>query len=343
MARETQTRRRTIMEVALLLWLALVLGALSFVGRQPDSRLSASVQFLNTGLDLFFTSPEPGDVRNVNINSIVEGRRVLMPLVYAGLRGLTGLPSEYVFSLLRLISIVAALVAFRWFLGLHFDGVWSLVGVLLMVATLPLTFLTGHEVLTDFPELMLFSLALRSLAQDRLAPFCLFLFLGTVNRETAGLLCLVAVLVKGVSGVRARPAWLVLPPVVWAIPLVYLWTNVPYPQAPGELWPKMLLRNLAGLQHFTDNLNPYNNFLFPLYLLGLLWPLALWGWTRTSPTLRRPVVAGMVFLVVCFNLGGFHEIRQQICLFALVLPAGLSALRRLWLGIETNPVAPTEQ
>ena len=96
-----------------------------------------------------------------------------------------------------------------------------------------------------------------------------------------------------------------------------------------------IYHNSHGLAAFLTNFNPYNNYLFCLYLFGPLWVLPFVYWRRQPRFLKRALLSLPVFLAVYGFLGGFlDEPREIINLYPLLVPAGLFAI--LGEGVDTR-------
>ena len=104
-----------------------------------------------------------------------------------------GVPWPYAFSLLRLLSIFAAYLAFHCYLRTWFQDEAAVLGTLFVAASVPLTFVSSWwEIISDFPELLAFTLGLWAIHSKKHLGLALVTFAGTLNRETTALLVLIA-------------------------------------------------------------------------------------------------------------------------------------------------------
>jgi len=201
---------------------------------------------------------------------------------------------------------------------------------LFLSATIPLTFNSWFEIPTDFPEIISFSLGLMCVLEGRYWWLCLVILIGTFNRETA---CFLPLMLLFVAWPK-RLSWLFLLRIAsagfcWLIPVAFLrwWMGI------GERWLLYgsLSHNLPGLAKFFSNVNPYNNYLFYLYLFGVLWVTPPLFWNSQPPKLRRALLTVPIITFVYLFAGGFlDEPREIVPLYVLLTPAGLYALRGLF-------------
>ncbi len=299
---------------------AIVTGAISFSTRHQRFQESLSLQ--KEILEAF-------QVRgggNAHPSWLVQTNsgRILMPTVMRSLEKL-GMPWPHAFSLVRLLTIVAAYILFLQYLRGWFDDSAALAGLLFVAATVPLTFNNWLEIPTDFPELIAFTLAYCALRSDRDGRLVPLVFVATFNRETTFFIPMLVFAVRSrwdspLSGVRAA-----LPSATaWAVPYVALrwWTGVPLAGAYGSAWD----HNLSGLQHFFRNWNLYNDYLYYAWLLGPFWVLPILHRAQLPLLLRRALWTLPAFMFVYLFLGYLNEPRPLLPLYPMLVPAGLFCL-----------------
>lgn len=306
--------------VALYLGLSLVTGAVSF--NRPIKLEQAAAAQRQAWAN--FTHQE---VANIDDRlSRAYATRILMPATIAGLSWIPGVSWERSFSLARLLSIFAAYVLFHYYLNESFSTELAMSGTLFMAATLPLTFNNWYEIPTDFPEIVTFTVGIWCLQKNRHALLYLVIFIGTLNRETTVFLVLMYLFY-----LSTRDAWVEKIPqaamgvLMWLIPMILLkwWTGV------GVAWTyyDSISHNAAGITQFFGNANLYNNFLFYIYLFGVFWLLPFLSWREQPIVLQRCLIAVPFILVSCAFAGGFlDEPREIVCLYPVLVPAGLHAL-----------------
>ncbi len=306
--------------LAVYLFLAVITGWLSFYPRPLRGEPAAAFQqqIWERLPDREASAHEGYSLEKVNAS------RVLFPALMQLPRKL-GFPGEKAFALLRLVTIFAAYALFHRYLRLWFSEELAFCGTLFVAATVPLTFNNLLELPTDFPELLLFTLGLWAIHQRRYLLLYPVVVLGTLNRESAAVLPFF--LLFTTFDTRHRD-WLIpvlLAGLCWLIPLVLLrlWTT-------GTLQsPHMgsVSHNLPGLLEFVSNPNPYNNYLFWLYLFGAFWVLPFLAWKQQPVFFRRLLLSVPIFLLV-YSLGGgyYDEPRELVNLYPLLVPSGLIAL-----------------
>ncbi len=316
--------RRNFLFVALFLHLALVAGAVSFFARQRPVTEAAALQ-RDAWLSFRARRLQPG----ADPLALLFSARILMPSLMASAVVVTGMTWPQAFSIIRLLSILCAYFIFYLYLRRHFSDFEALLGLLFLSATIPLTFNNQVEIPTDFPEIIIFSLGLMCVFEGRLRLLCLVILIGTFNRETTCFLPLILLFVEWPK--RLSLAFLFRIAAAgfsWLAPLVFLrwWLGI------GERWiyGDSLSHNLFGLARFFSNFNPYNNYLFYLYLFGVLWAAPLLLWNSQPPKLRRALLAVPIITAVYLFGGGYmDEPREIVPLYTLLTPAGLYALRGL--------------
>ena len=252
--------------------------------------------------------------------------RIFIPALVAGTVKITGLSWAWAFSLVRLVTILLAYLAFHWYLRGWFSSSLAVLGTLFVAATIHLTFNNWWELPTEFPELLIFTLGLWCIRERRHGLLCVFIALGTLNRETTAFLPLILLL----CSFDRKSLWSWMPKVAtagfsWLVPLagIRMWSGIGWRGSYGD----SLSHNLEGLSNFMNNLNPYNHYLFYLYLFGIFWILPFTRWNRQPAFLRRALLSVPVFLVVYIFFGGYlDEPREIINLYPLLVPAGLFAL-----------------
>jgi len=317
--------RQKVLFSALCLQLALVTGAVSFFSRPRPVTEAAAAQ-RDAWISFKGRQLEP----NSGPLTLLYTQRILMPALIASAVRITGMSWPQAFSLVRFLSILCTYYIFFICLSRYFSDFESLMGLLFLAATIPLTFNSWFEIPTDFPEIIIFSLGLMCVLEGRYWWLCLVILIGTFNRETACFLPLMLLFVEW----KKRLSWLFLLRIAsagfcWLIPVAFLrwWMGI------GERWLlyDSLSHNVPGLAKFFSNFNPYNNYLFYLYLFGVLWVTPPLFWNSQPPKLRRALLTVPIITFVYLFAGGFlDEPREIVPLYVLLTPAGLYALRGLF-------------
>ena len=334
--------------LAFYVFLALLTGAESFTGRREsvyyaaDKHEAAWRAFMARGFE------SPGvRVQDINVGSYC--RRPLMPGL-VDLVARMGVPWPYAFSLLRLLSILAAYLAFHGYLRAWFHDEAAVLGTLFVAASVPLTFVSAWwEIISDFPELLAFTLGLWAIRSRQRLGLALATFAGTLNRETTALLVVIAGVYVVLSwrekradlatGLAALGGWLgATLPLHW-----WLATGTPSDSIATRL--HLFEHNLLGLSQLLVKPHPYNAYLLPVYLFGAFWVLPLLGWRGLPPVLRAGLASAPLFLLIVVVVGGLNEPRQLMPLYPILVPASLfvllpGALLRPAAGVVAAPLEP---
>jgi len=83
---------------------------------------------------------------------------------------------------------MAAFILFHLFLRQWFADDLAFWRTLFLVATVPLTFNNWTEIPTDFIEIIVFTVGLWLAYRDAMSRFCVTVFVGALNRESAAVL-----------------------------------------------------------------------------------------------------------------------------------------------------------
>ena len=205
---------------------AVVTGAVSFFAR--PLKLEASVKVQRAVYEGMATRGGAGGSEDWLVRS--HACRVLMPALMGVVADGLGLGWPRAFGLVRLISIMAAYAMLFLYLRQLFTEPVALSGVLLVAATVPITFSNWHELPTDFPDVFFWTLGLLLIRRQSLLLFTAVVFLATLNRETSLLLgTLLCVRCTTGTNQSFRRGWLLAVVLAWALPYFWLkwWTGVP--------------------------------------------------------------------------------------------------------------------
>ena len=298
---------------------------------------------VDTMVSVLSDNPE-GLARFANIRS-----RVLVPLLMASANKYLGVSYRVAHDGMRLMFILMAVLAFHWYLRTWFSPLESLVGTILVLASITITFNTWFPRSTDFPELLGMTLCAGLLVRRRWAWMFVALAIMTLNRETSIIFLLAAAcwlyaerfsspkiavvcaaifltwaaaffIARQVSGVGA--AWILGPEststgrgLVAELVGVFL-----------ETWP----RRAASMLSLIQNPHPYNVNWSLLLVLNVFWFLPLSAWRFVPANLRALYVGGLLGGFLIFALVGvLNEAgRHMIPLYPLLYPAGLFVIFR---------------
>lgn len=234
-----------------------------------------------------------------------------------------GLSLEASYDAIRFVAMFLAMVAFyiyarRWLSG-------PLVGLCLVVLTAILPFTHNPVDVRYFEpvQLLVFTLGLWAIRDRRDAVLVPLVLVGTLNKETAGLLVAFwAVNRIGVSawpfsrGVRITPEDGWPRTAVTAGALLVAWT---LPFVGVRLW--------FGLREYgcdfimlKYNLVHLKSYVYPLLLFGPLWYLAVRRASRAPAFLRRCLLVIPLYFAICWVAARPEEVRLFLILTPIILP-----------------------
>lgn len=335
-------KRGQILLIATCLQLALITGAISFTTvRMPIQYGSPSLP-KDYGPNLQRAAWEAFVSRNIPEFSAeypilpVISSRIFIPIIISTLAKLTGKSWETIFSLVRLLFMWLTYILFFLYLQRKFSSIYALLGTLFMAATIPIIYNNPYEIPTEFPEIIFFTLGLNFIFEKRYALLCIVIALATLNRETSCFLPLILLFVSWAWPLRLRTiATIAAAGFSWLIPLVILhWWGRNYS------WPHSdsLAHNLPGLLRFFENWNPFNNYLYYLYIFGVLWLLPIFYWKLQPSQMRRALLTIPIMLAVYLFGGGFlNEPREIVVFYPILVPAGLYALEQILGNLKALP------
>lgn len=314
--------------LAFYLGLSLMTAATSFNGRVLPVAVAAQTHevawqlFQSRGL-------YPEWARDDSLHAGLSRRPLALALTSAVQHA--GLSWAYAFSLVRLASVLLAFLAFHSYLRIWFKDDLAMLGTLFVAASMALTFTgTDRETLTDFPELLVFTLGMACLVLRRPALFGLVVLVGTINRESTALLVIVAAFDSFLMWREGKIdlRFLVAGAIGWLVPTAALhaWLSV---RPPSEVYLSrftLLERNLTGLKRLLSRPHPYNNFLFPIYTFGLFWLLPFLGRRKLPVPIRAGLWVLPLFAVIILTIGALNEPRELAPLYPILVPASLMVL-----------------
>lgn len=233
-----------------------------------------------------------------------------------------GVPLKVAYVGQRAACWYLALLVLHQFLRAWLAEPACLIGGLSLAAVLPFSMIgTGFQP-TDPLNLLLFVAAGELLRCRRDGWLVLLVAIGMLNRETIGLVALLAAMVR-LDERRDRSYLLCVGGLVAVTMLVYAGLHGWY--GPRESFTDLI----TPAVNVPANLTRAGSFRAVL-VFGALWPLALTGLRAQPAFLRRGVVLVPVFLVVHLCVGLLGETRYFLPLAPTILAL---ALRRLFPGL----------
>jgi hypothetical protein len=245
--------------------------------------------------------------------------RVLVPFTFDWLQRVTHVGIETLWHATRLLWIFLAFVAFYWYLRTWFREPEALTGILLVAATLPLTFTNSWAHPDHFAELALFTAGAGAVARNRLGWFAAVLVLAALNRETAVFLVLLFAVTGDAS--KEHLMWTMLFGALWLAVFVGIRAWRGYESY--DYW--QLWRNIEFMKLLPPPRDPYYRgyAYFGLFLFGGL-SIAAVANLRCKPRfMQRALLVVPPFFVVAFTISSIIESRIFTPLFALIVPAAL--------------------
>jgi hypothetical protein len=256
--------------------------------------------------------------------------RIAVVLLVENIASATGQERDFVYRILDLVCLFAALVFTYYSLQRWFAPLPALAGVLIVCTLLPLTMLDHYFHPWDRPILVLWAAMIWCLARERLFVFaCVYLLAVVVKLDS-----LMGVGMIWFAYVR-RDDWL-RPTLVTAgigflglLALGALLLLLPGGQEPIDIG-----RQLARNGEVAASLGIAYP---PLLVYGLLAMLGLFGWSSGEPVPRRLFVFGLVMLIPHLLFTNFVEVRAQVGSVLCLLPLATQGLLASTQAVRASP------
>lgn len=323
-----QARLREFIAVALIcavsaVIVTLIIGDLTvYADENADKR-----QQLHTAI-LENTPPggkawEESGANNLNV-------RLAVVLLVESIASATGHDRDFVYRLVDLVCLFAALVFTYYSLQRWFEPLSALAGVLVVCTLLPLTMLDHYFHPWDRPILVLWAAMIWCLTRERLLAFlCVYLLAVVVKLDS-----LMGVGMIWFAYVR-REDWL-RPTLITAgigsaglLVLGGLLLLLPGGQEPIDIG-----QQLARNGEVATSLGVTYP---PLLVYGLLTLLGLLGWSSGEATQRRLFVFGLVMLIPHVLFTNFVEVRAQVGSMLCLLPLATQGLLASTQAVRASP------
>jgi hypothetical protein len=272
------------------------------------------------------------DVHNLDFmrswhSAILEGRgpypeqyRFLTFFLAEGLVRL-GLPVTGAHTLLRLLFTFASLYAFTRYLEGWFRPMTSLLGLYMLAAVLPFTYLFYRMQVTDPLNLLIFILALWAMRDRRDLALYPLIVVGMLNRETAILIPVLYACVR--AGTAPLRSWLphalalaLLAAGIYAGLRLVFGLRAPYTDSG--------VGSLLGYWRF--NAGHWAGWVQVLAFFNLALILVWRGLSRRPVFLRRALWIVPILVAIHFSVGHLREIRLYLPLVPILVPLTLMAL-----------------
>ncbi len=224
------------------------------------------------------------------------------------------LPIHSAHEVWRVIFTSASLYVFYRYLRGWFPPLASLLGLFMLAAAIPLTYVYYMMQVSDPFNMLVFFLAFWAMRQGRDAWLLPLVVVGMLNRESPIML---PVFYAAVRVGRPPRTWLPWAAVLAAAAVaVYLGLRLVY-------GPKPPCCSTDPIAHLVTNFTDWRAYVDALGVLNL----ALWGgwlgWRRCPPFLRRASLIVPVFLVPYLMYGTVREARYYLPVLAILIPMAL--------------------
>lgn len=258
-----------------------------------------------------------------------------------------GLPIHSAHEVWRVIFTAASLFVFYRFARGWFSPLLALMGMFMLAAAIPLTYVYYMMQVSDPLNMLIFFLAFWAMRERRDRWLIPLVGIGMLNRESP---IMIPVFYAAVRLGDAWRRWLPLAVVLGALAVaVYVGLRVAY-------GPKPPCCSTDPVEHLIVNFTDWRAYVDALGVLNL----ALWGgwrgWSRRPLFLRRLALAVPVFLIPYLMYGTVREARYYLPVLAIGIPLSLFYLleasgaedpilereaRRDAVSVQTTVTAPT--
>jgi hypothetical protein len=246
--------------------------------------------------------------------------RLLAPVIVEGpVRVLQQwMPRDVAFDRVYAVFYLAAMAALLWsqfaYLRIWFSDEQALIGVLLLASTLRITIRQHDYAPFSYLEPTFFAVGLLLILDTRRVWLGLLIALATFNRETAIFLVLLFAATQSLTRRTIQTTVIYL--AIWAA--VFFGVRL-YGGEAERYWE-------LGRIWRTNISQPGLTFYNVTAFLGIIWVLAIAGFSRAPEFVRRAALVIPAYAVVVAVWGLWWEVRLLMPLLPLVLPLALSSL-----------------
>ena len=223
--------------------------------------------------------------------------------------------------LLQALGTMCGLVAFYFYLRRWFSEIVAAAGALYVAAVLPIGFIFYFYQPWSQWDLLVFTLGLWLIDEDRYVWLLLLLIVATLIRETACFLFVIYALVY--LGRKPLPA---LAAICAAGGIVWLALQVGMRMAFGIAPHVGAARPDALSYRFIYNLTHFDTYFLLALYFGPLWILAFRGLKKKPQVLARAIWFTPVFTLVYLVASNIHEVRYLVELCPVIVPSALMTL-----------------
>lgn len=238
-----------------------------------------------------------------------------------------GVPFSVAFSTLRFIFTAASFFVLYRYLENWLKPVTALLGIFIMAAVLPATYLFYAMQPADPLNMLVFFLAILVLLKKRDIWFLPLVIAGMLNRETAILLPLLFLFVR--FGVTPVKYWLprfftysfVSVSIYIGLRIIF---GIKAPYAPT-----------SPLHYWWTNLTDWQTWLQLIGFFGFFLLFAWQKWREKPEFLKRMALILPIFFLIHFTVGYMREVRYFLPLLPIILPFALLNLEKVQNRNET--------
>ena len=253
--------------------------------------------------------------------------RVATVWLAEGMHRILGLPVLKAYFVIDTVSLWVSLLLLFYLLRQWFEPLYCVIGVSYFISVLPLTYLFYFFHPWDRVSQCLWILIFLCIKREWFAGLAVTLAASmAVKYDTVpvpAIYWLAKVTRSTLVPVTLRALVLSLMAVGILVGLVTLFpAGASAPPNASDAW--------ARISFNVESLERMKLIYPPLLMHGLPAVFALAGWPRADQVARAGVVVGLACLVPLWFVGSnFHEVRAQVPLTILLLPAALSGLQRI--------------
>lgn len=250
-------------------------------------------------------------------------------LTYALAEGLVrlGLPIHSAHEVWRVIFTSLSLIVFYRFARGWFPPMLSLLGMFMLAAAIPLTYVYYMMQVSDPLNMLIFFLAFWAIREQRDRWLVPLVGLGILNRETP---LVIPVFYAAVRWGQPWRRWLPIAAITAIIAItIYAGIRLAY-------GPKLVCCGGGPVEHLIVNLTDWRAYLDSAAVLNI----ALWGgwlgWRRRPEFLRRTTLLVPLFVVPHLMFGTVREARYYLPVLGLLIPMVLFYLLEVVRNEEPN-------
>jgi hypothetical protein len=269
--------------------------------------------------------------RSVGGNGV--NTRLLTVWASEGIHRVSGFKVLDSYRILETLGLFACCVFLFLFLSTRSGPHYALIGVLYFGAILPLTYFLHFFHPWDRPSLMFWILALWFIRSRRLSLFLPVLVLGMLVKHDMLFLPVLIFLVEASPANWKKPGLVSLSLLVLTVGLM---VGLRLLVSDGADYGFSLARVMDQISGNLDTMRALNLSYPPFLALGLPIALAVYGFSRADRFSRASVLFFCLQGGILFARSNFVEVRAEMPLLMLLLPAALVGLQRVFQEVPSE-------